>query len=284
MTSPYSISQVNCTSYRTRFHECLRLSISRKSLSHTSRLSVGTYQMILADIHGYLSDHIRFPLTNRQTRTSAHRHKTLECDVSVLRQTFSCRSTKKISAQHNMVCIYSISNTKKHQYPRRKHKTTLFYYSVQDGLLFKSYLPGHFCKRSSRVRVGVRQRLVNSNDDRSTRHRSSSASRHLDPARRLLLERGKVTGWHRQLFSHQRHVGGRAFFSSDTAPTGASAATEFLASYPMPCSVTPPASINVPDFRGVLHSGMSGFSAEGVAVDESPKMVSRQLVGARGGR
>ena len=33
--------------------------------------------------------------------------------------------------------------------PEKETKTTMSYYSVQDGILFKSYLPGHLRKRST---------------------------------------------------------------------------------------------------------------------------------------
>ena len=129
-----------------------------------------------------------------------------------------------------------------------------------------------------------------SNDNRSTRRRSS-ASRRINPACRLLLGRGRVTGG----VFHQRHVDGRAFFSGDTEPAGAGRATEVLPSHPFPSSATAPASINAPAadgpgesgpyapaFRGVLPGGMFGFSAEGVAVDEREKwcQVSLSVPGA----
>ena len=83
---------------------------------------------------------------------------------------------------------------------------------------------------------------------------------------------------------HQRHVGGRAVFSSDTEPPGAGRATAFLPPHPIPSFANNPASENAPAadgpgesgpyapaFRGVLPGGISGFSAEGMAVDEREK-------------
>ena len=83
---------------------------------------------------------------------------------------------------------------------------------------------------------------------------------------------------------HQRHVNGRTVFSGDTEPAGAGRATEYLPPHPIPSSATAPASVNaraadgrgesgpyVPAFRDVLPGGMSGFSAEGVAVGEHDK-------------
>ena len=41
------------------------------------------------------------------------------------------------------------SRTQMHHHPRKGTKRTMSYYSVLDGLLFKSYLPGHLKKRST---------------------------------------------------------------------------------------------------------------------------------------
>ena len=106
---------------------------------------------------------------------------------------------------------------------------------------------------------------------------------------------GKGHGGASSTVFHQRHVGGCAVFSGDTEPAGAGRVTESLPPHPTPSSTTAPASVNapaadgpgesgpyVPAFRGVLPGGMSGFSAEGVAVDEREKscQVSLSVPGA----
>ena len=92
---------------------------------------------------------------------------------------------------------------------------------------------------------------------------------------------GKGHGGASSTAFHESHVGGRAGFSGDTEPAGAGRATEVLPPHPIPSSANAPASVNapaadgpgesgpyVPAFRGVLLGSVSGFSVEGVAVDE----------------
>ena len=82
----------------------------------------------------------------------------------------------------------------------------------------------------------------------------------------------------------------RLVFSCDTEPAGAGRATAFLPPHPIPSSANAPASVNapaadepgesgpyVPAFHGVLPGSMSGFSAEGVAVDERERWCQASL-------
>ena len=101
-------------------------------------------------------------------------------------------------------------------------------------------------------------------------------------------ERG--SGWASSTAFHQRHVGGRAGFSGDTGQSGTGAATAFLPPHPSPSPATAKTSMSAPDiigpgesgayvpvFWGVLPGGMSGFGAEGVAVDENEKLCQASL-------
>ena len=118
-----------------------------------------------------------------------------------------------------------------------------------------------------------------SNDNRSSRRSSSSVSRRINPNRRLLLERGMVTGGASSTVFHQLHIDHRAFFFGDTEPADAGRAAEFLSPHPIPSSATAPASVNalvadapwesgpyVPGIRGVLPGVMFGFSDEGLGL------------------
>ena len=120
-----------------------------------------------------------------------------------------------------------------------------------------------------------------SNDNHSNSRSSSSTSRHISM---FFSGAGKGHGWASSTVFHQRHVGGRAVFSGDTEPAGARAATEFLSPHPIPSSATASASINDRRLAGLGNRGrlyqlseaccpvsMSGFNAEGVAVDEREK-------------
>ena len=101
---------------------------------------------------------------------------------------------------------------------------------------------------------------------------------------------GKGHGGASSTAFHRRYVGGCAVFSGDTKPAGAGRATDFLPPHPVPSSANAPASGNapaadgpgesgpcVPAFRGVLPGSMSGFCAEGVAVDEREKWCQASL-------
>ena len=66
---------------------------------------------------------------------------------------FSCPSIKKNSARHKQAVEYGLyvdyiqhANAPS---PENKTKTIVFMYSVQDGVLVKSYLPGHLRRTST---------------------------------------------------------------------------------------------------------------------------------------
>ena len=144
MTSPCNTSHVPCTSCRTLCHECLRLSISKKSS--------------LAPICRNVPDNpkLRTALPPRPYQISAHRLDNLQ-SVRSDREHFSLKSIF-VSATNVFISVgqEKLRSAQAEEYgpyidciqnadaplPEKETKITMSYYSVHDGLWFKSCYPG----------------------------------------------------------------------------------------------------------------------------------------------